>query len=216
MPAIQPVLADIGGLIAVGFLIISFIGWLSNLISGQKPPAPQRRRPLPNRDRRIQDEIDAFLKEAVQGRKPRRKRRPPSGRAEILSADEIEIVEEPRTHRPAPPSAKPQHKPVGTLKPKVKPHDLAQNVQSHFKSHMSERIDQIVESHLSHEVDKSVTEHLGVFTGEKTTARIRARETTRIRKGPAAALVEAMRSKQGVRQAILFNEILSPPLARRQ
>ena len=70
----NPILAlDIGSLFAIGFLLISFIGWIMNLINAQNPPPQpkrQARRPA-QRDRKVQNEIEDFLQEAMGQRAPK-------------------------------------------------------------------------------------------------------------------------------------------------
>jgi len=108
--------ADFGGLIAIAFLLISFIGWISNLV-GEKQKAEQIRNRQPQRprapqDKRIRDEIDAFLQEATG-----QQRRPPADarRDDMVRPEDVEVVREPRPSPP--PVARPQPRPEPARKP---------------------------------------------------------------------------------------------------
>src|SRR5690606_36511488 len=172
MPAL---LADIGGVFAVIFLLISFIGWIINMINAQNPPpAPNRgpqRRPRA-RDRKVQNEIEQFLQEAM-GNK--------GARAEVPD-DEIEVVEAapqrraPTPRRPAQRPAQTPQRPLVEQSPQERPRPaggatsqpftpstLGSSVASHVKDHMRERVTQETTQHLPHAVNQNVAQHLGEF-----------------------------------------------------
>ena len=117
MPAL---LADFGGFFAVLFLLISFFGWIINMINAQNPPpAPNRgpqRRPRA-RDRKVQNEIEQFLQEAM-GNKG-------AARQDEVPDDQIEVVEATPPRRVAPPRRKPRPQPTtaprATVRAAVKP-----------------------------------------------------------------------------------------------
>ena len=79
----HPLLAafDIGSLFAVAFLLISFVGWIMNLINSQNPPPKPNRPPRPPqpRTRKVQTEIEDFLQQAM-GRRDPQAQRPQPGR----------------------------------------------------------------------------------------------------------------------------------------
>jgi hypothetical protein len=83
---------------------------------------------------------------------------------------------------------------------------------------MDERVAAQTSQHLPHAVDQAVAQHLGVFaadtsstTGSGSTST--SRTAARI---PAVALLQALRSPGGVRQAVMMQEILQRPLALRR
>ena len=78
------------------------------------------------------------------------------------------------------------------------------------------RISGHVATHLDHGVSQEVQQHLGEFGGEDAErfALIeRQREQT---SAGARQIVNLLRDPNGVRQAILINEILSPPKGSRR
>jgi hypothetical protein len=221
-PLPAPLLADIGPFITGAILIISFIGWLSNIItSQQKPKAPQAARQQPRpRDKRVQDEIDAFLKEATgqERQKPQR----PAGRDQVLSADEIEVVGKPQQRRPAP-KPKPAGKPAASPVPKrpepsraapgatmaqrhLAADTLGKDLQQHVRAHMLERPVGIALPSAS-----TTASRLGVFSGDQSTGRKAAEETLRRASTPASELLTLLRGPSGVRQAIILGEVLRRP-----
>lgn len=69
---------------------------------------------------------------------------------------------------------------------------------------------------LPHAVDQSVSNHLGTFSGMSAFGEQGLHETTANRAFVAKQLVANLLSKQGIRTAILANELLSPPMSRRK
>jgi hypothetical protein len=227
-------LADVGGLFAIAFLLISFIGWVMNLINSQNPPpAPNRgpqRRPQA-RDKKVQSEIEEFLQEALGNKK-----RP---RATDVRTDEIESVESalrqpqkrgPSTQLkrrgPSPRSGSPQQiPPAGESQERRKPgsgvasrhviasSDLGRNVSSHVQEHMSRRVRNEAEQHLPHAVDHSVANHLGEFTADdrdpRSTVKPVFRPYTDI--PDPESLIAQLKSPAGMRKAIILQEILAKP-----
>ena len=173
--------ADIGGLLAIGFLLISFVGWIVNLINAQNPPPAPNRGPQGGprpRDRKVQNEIEQFLQEAM-GQKKK------GGRREEIAADEIEILEpapqrRPPTGRrqPTPQTPPPQRPPTpkrsnddGQAAASVRDTvissaDLGQGLASHVQEQMREHVSQDASRYLGDKVDQEVTLHLGQFTAD--------------------------------------------------
>lgn len=71
---------------------------------------------------------------------------------------------------------------------------------------------------LAHQVDASVSAHLGAFRADdpKSLGRQGMDETTADRITPAARLLGMMRTKQGIKQAIVLGEVLSKPRVLRR
>ena len=181
---------DAGAIVAVIFGLVSFIGWVMNQINGaQKPPQPPRKRAP--RDRTIQDEIDQFLSER-EG-KPRSPRRRDD---EILTPDQVELIDEP-PRRPAPPKPvqqkpRPKPKPSSPKPPSQRPQpqrprlqpveqsttqvthpaaaaaQLGKDLQQHVRQAMAPRLSAAVGKDLPHAIDQEVTRHLGTFSGAGT------------------------------------------------
>jgi hypothetical protein len=95
--------------------------------------------------------------------------------------------------------------------------DLGSNVRSHLAEHMQTgTVDSSVQRHLAHNVNQSVVEHLGDTGGASPTAGTAATVLRRRTSADAAGILHLLRSRQGIRQAILLNEILSRPKSRRR
>ncbi len=76
-----------------------------------------------------------------------------------------------------------------------------------WKQHIR-HLDTAVDDHVKTDIVDSVNSHLGQFSGDDTGARTG--------NPTAARLVATLRSPEGVRQAMLINEILSRPRALRR
>jgi hypothetical protein len=229
-----PILAlDIGSLFAVAFLLISFVGWIMNLISAQNPPPQPNRQPQRprQRDRKVQTEIETFLQEAMGRRAPPQKKESPQG---------IEIIDSPPARRPPPPvptgggrmpasppavreSQAPPTPPLVrpgpgmTGRESVVSADLGSNLRSHLHDHMGPRIGEQVDVHLPHAVAASITSHLGAFRADgKTTPPVAPLLIRASAPGGEVALAAELRTPAGMRKAIVLQEILSKPRALRR
>ena len=128
---------DIGDIIRIGFFLIFFIGpvvlqFLKGNNNKQRPrprqrPAaqPQANAGNPPAQARVEDEIEAFLRQARQGA-PKKKPQPPP------QPVQAELVDPRPKQPPRPPRPKPQPK-------KVEPaRKLGHGVRDHVESHMAE------------------------------------------------------------------------------
>lgn len=84
---------------------------------------------------------------------------------------------------------------------------LGEGVRQHVEQHIR-HLDTEVDDHVRMDIVDSVNSHLGQFSGEDT--------GTRPGNPTAARLVASLRSPEGVRQAMLINEILSRPRVLRR
>ncbi|MCA9026300.1 MAG: hypothetical protein KDA86_13925 [Planctomycetaceae bacterium] len=223
----NPILAlDIGSIFAVGFLLISFIGWIMNLINAQNPPPQPKqpaRRPVP-RDRKVQNEIEAFLQEAMGRRAPDQQQRP--------QVDEIEIIE-PAPQRRRPPQPQPSRKkarkpatPSSSLpQPSSQPGEslssrhlssspkLGQGVRSHADEHMRSRLADQIQQDLPHLVSQGVSQHLGEFRADDVDTRreVAPFVSSRAAVKDVTGLIASIRKPSEMRKAIILQEILSKP-----
>ncbi len=195
---ITPLFAAGGGEMVVALLLFVFtvVGWLVNLANNQNnPPAPPQKRPRPPRPKanRVQNDIDIFLQE-VQG-----------GGA---SDDEImmdAVAPDPRRAPPPRPSAPP---PPPVEEPSRK---RLSTMESQLDSHVGETL-------ASHHLESHVGEpDSPISTGAKSSGDIAAVQPRGGRTGGKSSvpLIGLLKSRQGIQQAILVNEILSKPLALR-
>ena len=198
----QPVLADDGGaLIGVIVLIVAFIGWVMNFISSKNVEQQFRNRrtdptdPSEQRNEYLEEDVELFLEEVNQRRQPARRR---SQRRQEPAEDILEIVDE-------------------------DPERLGSGVREHLSEYMApHRIDQSVQEHMSHSrtlgtgVKKSVDSHFGrkqkpevkpVIPIQVALAAGDSRNRTDV--------LAMLTNPETVKQAILVNEILSPPKSRR-
>ncbi len=233
----QPLLAafDIGSLFAIAFLLISFIGWIMNLINSQNPPPQPNRPPQPPqpRNRKVQTEIEDFLQQAM-GRRSPQPQRPQPGQGD---SGGIEIIEPQQQRRP-PSRRSPQKASAGPLpnataggaEPAARPgdniasrrsvasSDLGKGVRSHLQQHMQPRVGQEAEQHLPHDVETSIAQHLGQFRAADSDTRRGVAPQIRSRAAVKGAdhLIADLRKRGGMRRAIILQEVLSKPRALRK
>jgi len=204
-------LADVENFAGIAFFVIAFIGWIIKMANENK----QGNQRNGNRKRQeTKSEVDEFLRDTRREpkKRQRKRRRTPEPEPEFLTDDDIEIIEEPPRRRP-PRQRKRSRKSAPTPRPEpvpVKEESLSSLSDRHIQSSFSN-------DHLSHDVDSSVASHMGTFSAESTGSlgQQARRATTRDRKGIASEIAGMMKSKRGVRNALIINEVLSPPLSLR-
>lgn len=207
---------DIGTAMFFAFAVISFISWIVNQANAaKKVPPPRRANPQapPQRNPQVQREIERFLQEAAA-----KQRRP------AVPADEIEVVRPAATRRPAPKRKvveKPRPSSVG--RPSGLPSSLpapaagSRPGEQFASRHLAPAPQSAVaQEHLpqsrttvplSDDVSKSVSQHLGVFAAGASPAAQRRRQ--------ASNVMTQIRTPQGIRSAIVLQEILKRPRALR-
>ncbi|MFO1022011.1 MAG: hypothetical protein U0903_15160 [Planctomycetales bacterium] len=230
------VLGDIIFLIVIAFTVIS---WISQLISGGKPKKGEANRrkgePVRPGGNTLQNEIERFKQLVEQARAGQNPNVPPSApsqnqpRPQIsprLQQDEAARRSSPGRINPSRAAAPP---PVSKSEAKRQKknadrkrlgdavaerhinttQDLNTQVNKHVQQHLNtQTLTETVQRDLSDKVSESVREHLGDSR--------RSQEPEK--KAPvsqAKILRKLLGSRQGVQQAIIINEILQPPLARR-
>lgn len=234
MPQIPPLLADVEALIKIAIGFIVFIGWISKLVSQQQQKGAGNVRPVrpaAPRNKQIRDELEAFIREA-QGEKPR----PPAPnqpQVELLSADDVELVDAPRKPKPTSGSRSKPSRPAANRTPQAKSRTkpsqsdsarrppgqaaaerqpeaapLGTSLQQHVQSHMGERVAAQASRDVEPTVDDSVAAHFGSFSADAPSAQA----------VPSAAnsLLGMLRSPQHARQAFILSEILKPPVRSRR
>jgi hypothetical protein len=232
MLALAPLLAaDIGGLIAIAFMVISFIGWLSNLISGQQKPGqrPQPPRPRPPQNKRLRDEIEAFMREAQgQGAGPPRAEPQPARAPAAENAAPAPRGPKPKGQRQLPAKGNQPKRPADTSaaarrapgsdvsERRVESASLGASLQQHVSQHMAERVGAIASRDVEPTVDDAVAAHFAPFSGDQAAGALTSVERVRPEAGPAADLLKLLRNPQGVRQALVLGELLNPPVSMRR
>lgn len=218
-PPIVLLALDLGSILFVVFVVISLVSWIRNQANaGQAPPAG-RRPPIqlgPARNPQVQREIERFLREAAGQAPPRQAQR------QVLNADDIEIVEPQPARRPPPrrkvvekprpaPASRPAAQPrSGVAAATPRPgEELAQRhlAPAPTSAVAAEHLPQTSAGRLPRDVETSVAAHLGAFAAAEAG---RARQARR--PSPASVLAE-LRTRRGVRAAIIMHEILQRPRA---
>lgn len=196
----QPLFAADGSWI-VGLLVIIFtvVGWLVNLANSQQKPVakqgqPQRPR-RPQRER-VKNEIDIFLKE-VRGEAPQEddivveSLPPDASRRRSRSTP-------PPPRQPAPPEA--QRGRLGRVASHVESHVGETLATHHLESHIGEREPQATPETKN---PRAMGEMMAMQTKGQST------------KTAPLPILGMLNNREGIRQAILVNEILSKPKALR-
>ena len=196
-----PVFADAGAVVGLLVLIFTVVGWLVNLANSQNnPPAPPQNRPRPPRPRedRVQNEIDIFLQEV---------------RGEKLADDDV-VMEvpppeprrrgtPPRLRRPLFPSRNPR--PFrdsgagwGTSRP-----TWIRTWAKRFPA-------------ITWKTTWASCARCMETPNARLAAEMAALESRGTAKQPPLSIIGLLRDQQGIRQAILVNEILSKPKSLRE
>jgi hypothetical protein len=229
IPMVPVTLAALEGFFAIAFFLIAFIGWIVSLANQHQNPPKRGQGGAGDRQRRreVQGEIDEFLTQSRRNR-PRQQRR-----EEFVNEDEIEIIEPPK-RRPArrpPPQGQQRSRtrreiweeqtqgedetassrsrpPIPEQKPnRSRRSQPPQRTPSPSLGHLAQQVAQDV----PHAVDQSVSSHMGLFGAAAMTGTRDASETTSRRSSPAVTVLPLLRSKEGIRNAVLLTEILSKP-----
>lgn len=209
---------DADNVVGLIFVLVAIIGWIVNLVSGKQkggigPAPPKPRPPARPRDEKLQKEIDVFLDEVRPGaarqkspqpqRSSERKTQQPAAKSSQKKSAAAASSEQPARRRP----------PGGDVSSRAAPvsKDLGTGVRSHVAEHLqSGKITQEVSQDLKDRVSESVTTHLGQFSGSSSSPTAPEQPTA------AQQIGQLLRSPASVRQAMLINTILSPPLGRRK
>lgn len=219
---IHPILAvDIGAIIGLIVLVLSFLGWIVNLIKGEeggvKKPRPPRPANAGGKD--LRSEIQDFLDELTVTRSPQSR----PARKPVPEEDVIILEEEPprRPVRPAK-TEKPRKKgkpaPAPTeasspSKPLSQQHlptsRLGAGVQEHVASHLATgHVAAEAERFIGHRVADAVQQDLGASNAAKGAVPNLSQATLH----PALKFIT---QTGALRDAIVLSEILQPPKALR-
>lgn len=219
----DPVLAIDGGTVGViVFLTISFISWIMNTIqaSQAKQQAKQRAERRQARGQaggpprgqqggggnRVKSEIEMFLEEVTgqpaKQQQPAQRPRPPKPPQppKRVATPAPKKVSKPPSQPPRLPAEAPSRKPLSTL---------GQHVSSYMSDRIGEHVQQDIGQHVSQHITGHVSEHIGRETA--TDDHIRPPRKNQV----ATEIRELLRDADGVRKAIIVNEILTRRTFRR-
>lgn len=201
----EPILAiGISQIIGLIIFTVSVLSWLVNIVQGNQ----QNQAPRPkNRPRDpAQNELEQFLQEVVGNQGQPEKKRPappvPQQKQPRATNDKKGGKAKPQQQRPAKAESATQRPGERAAASHLQTSALGQGVRSHLHDHMEpNRIGAAVQQ----DIDSAVRKDLG---SDATSDSIH-------RAGNIHPLARALRDPQGVRQAILLNEILSRPKSLR-
>lgn len=217
-----PILADHDAIIAVVVALITVVGWIANLISNKNqkaPPAANRPRPPARpRDERLQQEINIFMQDSGKpgsrtttaarpaAAKPRQVASGPQAKSRPVVA--APVKKPPRRPRPGEEIANRQA-PVTDK--------LGSGVKQHLSQHMTERVEHDAQQRLGSRVAETVEQDLGPATtsGSRSNRPMPAPPPAAL-PGLAAGYADLLRNPATLRQAIILNLILAPPVALRR
>jgi len=216
-------------------MLVGLVNWFKKL---NQPAPPQRgvppRRPRPAAGDRLSSEIEIFLQE-VAGKKPARDAEPEEVPIEIVSTEKrrqsstrpqrrpqggSSSKKRPRpatrARVPKPAAVTPRSRPGENIagRTELEARKLDSKVEEHLSEYMQAgRLAERTEERIGHQVGDRVAEHLGTFGGAEPDwlQTVVTGESS----SPAQRIVKLLRDPVGIRQAILINEILSPPKTRR-
>lgn len=202
-----PILADANAIVVGLIVLFTVLGWIVKGIQAlnEKPPAMGGRQAQAGRPRDpgLQDEIDDFLedvlgKEQVDAARLERRRRESQSRRRQPAKSQSSAKKSPPKPAPAPQKSTAQES-----------RRVGGNVAAHVQTYMEPKLENVRTSQfapLSSSVGEHVSQHLGVSGAG----------SEQLPAGSAAGLLSGvLASPDSIRQAILINEILSPPLSLR-
>lgn len=216
-----PVLAvDVGAIVGLIVLVLSFLGWIVNLIKGEegaRKPAPPRRGNAGGKD--LRSEIQDFLDELTVTRNPQS----PPARGMEPEEDVIILDEEPprrpvRQAKPEKPRKKGKPAPAlveatSPAKPLSQQHlpasRLGSGVQQHVATHMAAgQVAAEAQRFIGNRVAEAVQQDMGAATAAKGAVPNLSLATLH----PALKFIT---QPGALRDAIILSEILQPPKSLR-
>ncbi|OYW18607.1 MAG: hypothetical protein B7Z55_10310, partial [Planctomycetales bacterium 12-60-4] len=198
--------ADVGNWIGLAILVLTVLGWIVNAIKGNDPegkPLPNRQRQQPKRD--LRSEIEVFLEELQQKPNAEPRQRPEPVRPAVAERPRVE-----KSRKANPPQPKPARAKGGNSgSSKGSGSKPRESVREHVSTFMSEnRVGKDVQQHLAHRIDEAVEHDLAGGTVAPVAA-------VAPRASVPHPLLNLLSRPEGIRQAVLMNEILQRPRALR-
>jgi hypothetical protein len=190
------------------FLVIMVIGIFRAILKKASNQEPAANRPDPGRQQRVQSEIDAFLSEVGASRQqqqaPERRQPPQRPQAQPQARQQ-----RPRPQRPARP-ARPVQQPQPVPQQSLRDRHLDSSIDDHVIEYLPDEPFDIVDSPVDELVEAHIVESVDSHLGDRAMEMPGGTRTHRS-KPVAESLIQLLRSPEGVRQAILVNEVLSKP-----
>lgn len=213
MNSYPPVLADldVGNILGIIFLVVSVLGWFVKVVKGQADEAPRPPVQRPEGER-MRTEVETFLEEisAPNVKRPPAKANPPQRPAERPRPAASKSGKKSAKQQPV---AKPKQapKPIASLSEKhLRSSNLGEGVRAHVTDYMqSERIAAEVRQDLAGLIPAQVQAKIGRGASVSAVA-------TSTAAAPVHPLITLLRNPQGIRQAIVLQEILKRPKSLQQ
>jgi hypothetical protein len=193
--------------ITIAVFVISILGWLVNTIKGVDAngnPLPNRQRPRPEGRAKpdLRSEIEVFIEELKQPQRPQPQGQPPNQRA---NPSANRGPDRPRGERTPKKKKEQTAKSAAKTSPKGEAAS-GSKLREHVASYMAEnRVGAEVQQHLAHRVDQAVQKDLSGGTVAPISA------APGLNNAPPHPLLVMLSKPEGMRQAILLNEILQKP-----
>ena len=201
---------DIRLIFILVFVVIGIIRAIIKAANGENK-VNQNPQMNPGRSRQVQSEIDDFLSEvgaAPHQKQPaaRRRQRPQKQRPQQRRPQK---EQRPQRQKPKPAAARQQ--PSGSLRDRHLKSSVSDHVTEYISDHVEEHIDSEVDDWVEVDIVENVEDNLGDRREEMP-----ALTRNPVKVTPANSILDVLRSPEGVRQAILVNEVLSRPRALRK
>ena len=212
-------------ILPIVFVLIGIVSWIINALKEKSQvnerPARPVRRAQNQRDESLQNEIDIFIQEVTDKRGGAESQQSSQTRSRPAPERPAPVARERRSRTlvPVPPPApapkkKAKHtRPGEEISSRKGPgsRDLGIGLSRHFEERMkSHSIRDETERRLGHDVDASVVAHLGV-----SSTAVPVPSTVPAGSQIISEVRRMLASPQTAAQAIVLNEILSPPRSRR-
>jgi len=208
--------------------VVSVISWIIRKMKGDNGPV-QQPVPRPGRPRaqRVDDEIEAFLKQQGGGKRQERQAepaRPQQQRQQPQRPRPPGKSGQPAVSKTPPPRA-PQPPPVASPnvadRPNVISGDIGGGLRDHLKDYMTERIAQEARQDVGEGVRASVQQHLGQAgtpwrTPEAPAPAKQPGPPSQARVSTCCNIRRDLINAENIRRAILVQEVLNPPRSRRR
>ena len=178
----------------------------------QQQPGQRANAGQPERRRRIQSDIESFLSEVRQatGAQADDEQQPPPKKKQT-SRPARRPQQRRRSRQGSRQSAKPAPQPRPSRSRQALGSGISEHVDTYISKHVADHVDSKVDNLGKGDIAHSVEDHLGARSVEMPAVEVIVQNDS-----PAAEIRRLLRTRQGVRQAILLNEVLNRPRALRR
>lgn len=229
----MPILADIGGAIfGIVIVLISIASAISNIAKEKNKPQPGKMKEKAS----LQKELEKFLQEAVN---PQQKKNVKAAEVNLFEEDDLEFeappVQQPpqrrrrqqQTRQTAQRTQSGQAKQSTTTptrvtqnktptrhseRAEIEAKERQQRLGGSLRNRIQEKHETHVQTRINSEIGGNVSQHLSETFGSLKNRT----ETQKSKLGESKVIRRLMKDPTSIRQAIILNEVLSPPKALRR